>query len=278
MLLSVQTNIVAVLAQRRLGRSNGELSRSFHRLASAMRPDDAVVEEIQSEEGLLAALPIGIRFKNQALCDVNDGLSMTQVAEDALTRSIDILYSLRSLLFNNKDSLDSSSESDPESEQPRTDSLISLIAELDRIFREASFNGRNLMKDGFQGVLLQTGIGQKGDAVIPVVIGRIDIAELGLHAVNLEEDNQEIDHLIAKVDQILHKISDVRHNVQTMHGRFTQAVFNFATVTENVAAARSNNHDAESVARTSNAILSQVGMAIQTQANQPADLVRHLLG
>jgi flagellin len=223
------------------------------------------------EERLLQALPAEVRLKNQALRDVNDGLSMTQVAEDALSRSVELLHSVRSLL-----------EERPEGRGGRSLVMTGIVDELERIARDARFNGWNLLTDELQGVLLRTGVGDSHDQLVPVAIGRLDVDALGLRGVNLEDVSAgnpvDISGAMDRIDRALTRLADLRQDVQDMQSRFSQAVFSLATVTENVAAAKSNHRDADAVARTSHAILSQVGTAIQTQGNQPAELVRHLLG
>ncbi|MBF0159057.1 MAG: hypothetical protein HQL58_05990 [Magnetococcales bacterium] len=265
MALSIQTNVAAIFAQRRMGR-NSSLDQSFRRLAAEARAD--VVDESGPGQSLVSGIYTEIRLRNQVLRDINDGLSMAHVVDAALSSSLDILSQLRELLAGGRE---------------KEEAFRLLLAELDRVSHEAHFNGvvgLPHLTDDLQRLVAHANV----DTATPlsVQIGRVDVAGLGLSAANMEMEQQGDDPtFMQRIDAALTRMGEARRKMQAIQGRFEQVLSSFATVSENVASARSRNDDTVVAASTSamarHAILNQVGTAIQAQANQPAQLVVQLL-
>ena len=95
MALSINTNVISLNAQRRLGARQGALATSIERLSSGLR--------INSARDDAAGLAISERFTsqirglNQAVRNANDGISMLQTAEGALTNVTASLQRIREL-------------------------------------------------------------------------------------------------------------------------------------------------------------------------------------
>jgi flagellin len=139
----INTNVASLNAQRNLSTSQSSLNTSIQRLSSGLR--------INSAKDDAAGLAISdrmnsqIRGMNQATRNANDGVSMAQTAEGALSSSGDILQRIRELAVQSSNA--SNSSSDRKALQTEVGQLTS---ELNRIANTTSFNGQNLM-DGSMG-------------------------------------------------------------------------------------------------------------------------------
>lgn len=139
----INTNIASLNSQRNLSSSQTSLNTSLQRLSSGLR--------INSAKDDAAGLAISdrmnsqIRGMNQASRNANDGVSMAQTAEGALSSSGDILQRIRELAVQSSNA--SNSASDRKALQTE---VTQLSSELNRIADTTSFNGQKLL-DGTGG-------------------------------------------------------------------------------------------------------------------------------
>lgn len=139
----INTNIASLNAQRNLSTSQSSLQTSIQRLSSGLR--------INSAKDDAAGLAISDRMTSQingmtqATRNANDGVSMAQTADGALSSSGDILQRIRELAVQSSNSSNTSSD-----RQALQTEATQLSSELNRIAQTTSFNGQNLL-DGTMG-------------------------------------------------------------------------------------------------------------------------------
>ncbi len=139
----INTNVPSLNSQRNLSTSQSQLNTSIQRLSSGLR--------INSAKDDAAGLAISDRMQSQikgmtqATRNANDGVSMAQTAEGALSSSGDILQRIRELAVQSSNS--SNSASDRKALQTE---VTQLTSELNRIANTTEFNGQKLM-DGSMG-------------------------------------------------------------------------------------------------------------------------------
>jgi flagellin len=139
----INTNVASLNSQRNLSTSQASLNTSIQRLSSGLR--------INSAKDDAAGLAISDRMNSQikgmtqATRNANDGVSMAQTAEGALSSSGDILQRVRELAVQSSNS--SNSASDRKALQTE---VTQLTSELNRIANTTEFNGQKLM-DGSMG-------------------------------------------------------------------------------------------------------------------------------
>jgi flagellin len=139
----INTNIASLNAQRNLSTSQTSLQTSIQRLSSGLR--------INSAKDDAAGLAISDRMTSQingmtqATRNANDGVSMAQTAEGALSSSGDILQRIRQLAVQSSNASNTSSD-----RQALQTEVTQLGSELNRIAQTTSFNGQNLL-DGSMG-------------------------------------------------------------------------------------------------------------------------------
>ena len=139
----INTNVASLNAQRNLTSSSASLNTSIQRLSSGLRINSAK----DDAAGLAISNRMNSQIKgmNQATRNANDGVSMAQTAEGALSSSGDILQRVRELAVQSSNS--SNSASDRKALQTE---VTQLTSELNRIAGTTEFNGTKLL-DGSMG-------------------------------------------------------------------------------------------------------------------------------
>ncbi len=146
----INSNIASLTAQRNLNQSQNALNTSLERLSSGLR--------INSAKDDAAGLAISERFTaqirglNQAARNANDGISLAQTAEGALSGISDSLQRIRELAVQSSNA--SNSASDRASLQAEAAQLTS---EITRIASQTQFNGLNLLDGSFTSQSFQVG-------------------------------------------------------------------------------------------------------------------------
>ncbi len=147
---TINTNISSMTAQRNLGASQASLSTAIARLSSGLR--------INSAKDDAAGLAISERFTtqirglHQAARNANDGISLAQTAEGALSGAGNILQRVRELAVQSANASNSASD-----RQALQAEVTQLIAELDRISLTTEFNGQKLLDGTFGTQQFQVG-------------------------------------------------------------------------------------------------------------------------
>ena len=170
MALSVITNTASLNAQRNLTKSSNDLATSMERLSSGMR--------INSAKDDAAGLQIANRLTSQinglgvAQRNANDGISMAQTAEGAMSASGDILQRMREL------ALQSSNGSNSGDDRAALQKEVSALQEeLTRIAETTSFGGQQLLNGEFGTRSFQ--VGSNANETISLSLGDISSEAIG---------------------------------------------------------------------------------------------------
>ncbi|WP_217616787.1 flagellin [Cellulomonas sp. GbtcB1] len=231
MALSVNTNIAALNAYRNLSSTQNDLSKSLEKLSSGLRinraADDAAGLAIS--EGLRAQ----IGGTTQAVRNAQDGISVVQTAEGALTETHSILQRMRTLSVqaSNEGGLSDTAKSNIQ------DELSELKTELTRIADTTQFNGKKLLDGNYDGsfqvgantsaqdkinVKIQTGNGQ-GLGTEGLGLAGVDVTAIASNATTVanttaaESGTAGVKTLAAAVD---FTADDVK-NFQDLNGTIT---------------------------------------------------------
>ncbi|MDC9501800.1 MULTISPECIES: flagellin [unclassified Pseudoalteromonas] len=177
MMISVNTNVSSLNAQRNLSTSGSDLATSMERLSSGMR--------INSAKDDAAGLQISNRLTSQvnglavAQRNANDGISMAQTAEGAMSESTSILQRMRELALQSANG--SNSTEDRESLQKE---VSALQVELTRIADTTSFGGQQLLDGSFGSKSFQ--IGANSNETINVSLSSVAAEKIGSNQTNLQ--------------------------------------------------------------------------------------------
>jgi flagellin len=150
MVMSVNTNISSLNAQKNLAASQSKLATAIERLSSGMR--------INSAKDDAAGLAISTRFTtqinglNQAVSNANDGISLAQTTESALNEVTNNMQRIRTL------AVQSANATNSDSDRAALDAEVQQrLAEITRIATQTTFNGRHVLDGSFGSAAFQIG-------------------------------------------------------------------------------------------------------------------------
>lgn len=181
--LSINTNVASMTAQRSFLQSNSALEQAFERLSTGKRVNSAVDDA--------AGLAIGkdleakVSGLNQAIRNVNDGISMVQIAEGALSEVTDILMRMRDL------SVQAANGSLGDTERGYLDTEQSKLATaLDDAINKAKFNTTDLIDSDGTTFTIQSGA--NAGETTSISIDGLTAAGMAVSAAQVSLTGQEI--------------------------------------------------------------------------------------
>jgi flagellin len=272
----INTNITSLNAQRNAAMSQAALSTSVQRLSSGLR--------VNSAKDDAAGLAISERMNAQArgmavaIRNANDGISLAQVSEGALTKVGDSLQRMRELAIQARNATNTTADKaslDKEYQQ--------LGAEIGRVLGGTTFNGKAIIGADAGAQLFQVGANVTANDEITVTT--VNFATNGdVTAVtggNLNGDATALATVIGNIDTALNTVNGERATYGAVHNRFDAVISNLQISVENQAAARSRIVDADFAVETANLsraqILQQAGTSMIAQANALPQQVLSLL-
>jgi flagellin len=260
--MMINTNVVSMNAQRNLTTSQGSLSTSMQRLSSGLR--------VNSSRDDAAGLAIADRMNAQvrgitvAIRNANDGISLAQTAEGALSTMTDALQRMRELAVQAQNGTNGTTDRanlDTEYQQ--------LSAEITRVASQTKFNGTAIVGASAGANVFQVGA-NNGDTL---TITTATIATVAGDLLTSGNASTAVAALDAKLDAI----TTNRATYGAAMSRFSLAISNLSITQENQAAARGRIVDADFAAETANMsraqILQQAGTAMVAQANQLSNVM-----
>jgi flagellin len=146
----INTNISSLNAQRNLATSQSSLATSLQRLSTGLRINSA--KDDSAGQAIATRMTAQISGMQQASRNANDGISMSQTAEAAMSSVNDILLRMRDL------AVQSSNGSNGTAERSSIQSEVDqLYQEIDRISGSTQFNGIKLLDGSAKNNTFQVG-------------------------------------------------------------------------------------------------------------------------
>jgi flagellin len=282
--LRINKNNAAQNAYRNLSVTDSQMSKSLEKLSSGFRinraADDAAGLSIS--EGLRSQIG-GLKVASR---NAQDGISVVQTAEGALTETHSILQRMRDLSVQ----ASSSGSQDTDARTAAQTEFTQLNAELDRISTTTAFGGQKLLDSSaaYTGTF-QVGANTASADQIAVNLGTaafgsvtgvtgFDSTGLGVSSLSLVTDASAA---ITAIDTAIKGVSTARATLGAYQNRFEHTINNINTAVENLSASESRIRDTdmaqEMVAFTRSQILTQAGTSMLAQANQAPQNVLSLL-
>jgi flagellin len=283
--LRINNNIAAQNAYRNLSVTDSQMGKSLEKLSSGFRinraADDAAGLSIS--EGLrsqIGGLKVAVR-------NAQDGISVVQTAEGALTETHSILQRMRDLSVQAA----STGSQDSDARSAAQTEFAQLNLELDRIATTTSYGGQKLLDvagAAYTGTF-QVGANTAGADQIAVNLTTaafgasstatgFDSAGLGVGALDLNTSGTAA---IAAIDSAIKGVSTARATLGAYQNRFEHTINNLNVAVENLSASESRIRDTdmaqEMVSFTRSQILTQAGTSMLAQANQAPQNVLSLL-
>ena len=277
---TINTNVASLNAQRNLNASQSSLATSMQRLSSGLRINSA--KDDAAGLAIAERMNAQVRGMNVAIRNANDGISLAQTAEGALSKVGDSLQRMRELAVQARNATNSSSDKDSLNKE-----FHELQSEITRVLGGTSFNGKKILGSDATTLTFQIGANTTTDDTVTItsedMTANSDItAVTGTTAViDATATSGDIATVIDNIDTAIDTINDQRATYGASQGRFDAIISNLQQSVEAQSAARSRIMDADFASETANMsraqILQQAGTAMVSQANQLPQNVLSLL-
>jgi flagellin len=273
--LYINTNVSSLEAQRSLNQTQGALQKSFQRLSSGFRINNA--SDDAAGLGVSESLKARIRSFSVAERNTTSGLNMARTAESGLGEISGIVIRMRELAVQSANGdLNSTDRSYIDTE------FQLLKDEIDRLADSTQFNGIDLLGGTSADIDFQVGIGTTTADTISVGFGGISSSGLGLDSISVDGSTAtNAQDAIDALDTALTTVSTNRAEFGAASNRLSIALTSAQTIRTNLEAANSSIRDVDVAEETSmlarSQVLLQAGTSVLAQANQAPQLALSLL-
>ncbi len=268
----VQHNMQSMNANRQLGITTEGQKKVTEKLSSGYKinraADDAagltISEKMRSQ----------IRGLTQASSNAQDGISVVQTAEGALTEVHSMLQRMNELAVKAANGTNTTAD-----RLAIQNEISALTTEISRVAESTQFNTLDLLKGTFSRDI-QVGSANRTEQRINIYISGMSATTLGVGSVNVSTQTKA-QEAISSITKAIAKVSSQRSNLGAIQNRLEHTIANLDNIVENTTAAESQIRDTDMaktmVEYTKNNILSQAGTAMLSQANQSTQNVLSLL-
>ncbi|CCF09225.1 MULTISPECIES: flagellin [Pantoea] len=297
----INTNTLSLVTQNNLTKSQSSLGTAIERLSSGLRINSA--KDDAAGQAIANRFSSNINGLTVAARNANDGISLSQTAEGALTEVNNNLQRVRDLTVQAQNS--SNSASDIDSIQAEVNQRME---EINRVTQQTDFNGIKVLNTGSGSTTYNFQVGAKDGETIGITIS----ASNGFNLFNTasasgQTSGQTINgnarstvaegfdvlkgtvtsggatdgNPLADVDAAIKAVDNQRSLLGASQNRFESTISNLNNTVTNLTAARSRIQDADYATEVSNMsraqILQQAGSSVLAQANQVPQTMLSLL-
>ena len=310
----INTNTLSLVTQNNLSKSQSSLGTAIERLSSGLRINSA--KDDAAGEAIANRFTSNINGLTVAARNANDGISLSQTAEGALTEVNNNLQRVRDLTVQAQNS--SNSASDIDSIQSEVNQRMQ---EIDRVTKQTDFNGIKVLNTGAASSTYNFQVGSKDGETIGITISSsdsFDLAAAGNPSTGTTQNTRTMgtgdtvngnarttsaigfDVLkgvvtggatgtvaasgntpLADIDKAIKAVDNQRSLLGASQNRFESTISNLNNTVTNLTAARSRIQDADYATEVSNMsraqILQQAGSSVLAQANQVPQTMLSLL-
>jgi flagellin len=276
----INTNLQSLNAQRNLSSSQSSLSVSMQRLSSGLRVNSA--KDDAAGLAIAERMNAQVRGMNVAVRNANDGISLAQTAEGALSKVGDSLQRMRELAVQARNATNTTSDLDSIGKE-----YAQLGEEIGRVLAGTTFNGKAILAGDSGTQTFQIGANTTSNDSVDVITTNMTtdttITAVTAGAIDNASTPASLATVIDNIDAAITTVSGSRAVLGASQNRFDAIISNLQISVENQTAARSRIMDADFASETANLsraqILQQAGNTMVAQANQlPQQVLRLLQG
>lgn len=285
-MLSINTNSASLAAQRNVAANSMGLGGAIERLSSGVRINSA--KDDAAGLAITDRMSAQVRGMNVAARNANDGISMYQVADGALSKVSDNMQRMRELAVQSSNGTLNTTDRANLSRE-----YTELANEVGRVAVETKFNGNNLFLAANKSTVLQIGA-NNGDTLtanltddgtatgndLQTTLGGTTAAAIATALGDLTTA-ANANTALTTMDTQIDNISNLRATIGAGQSRLEQVVAGLDTQSGALASARGRIIDTdfakETALLTRAQILQQAGTAMLSQANQLPQGVLSLL-
>ena len=273
-MMSLNTNVQSLNAQRNLSGTQSSLSKNFEKLSSGLRINRA--GDDAAGLGISEKMKSDIRSFRQAERNASDGISLVQTFEGSMDEISGMLIRMKEIATQSANG----TYADATDRAYLDAEFDELAAEIDRVAGDVEFNGVALNNNA-AGFALTVG----ADSTDTITVGAgMDVTVSGLNGGAFAgiDTAANAGTTMGQIDTALDALNADRSTLGASQNRLEATVSNLQSMRENISAANSRIRDVdvaeETAALTRNNILQQAGTAMLAQANQLPSLALSLLG
>ena len=297
----INTNTLSLVTQNNLTKSQSSLGTAIERLSSGLRINSA--KDDAAGQAIANRFSSNINGLTVAARNANDGISLSQTAEGALTEVNNNLQRVRDLTVQAQNS--SNSASDIDSIQSEVNQRME---EINRVTQQTDFNGIKVLNTGSGSTTYNFQVGAKDGETIGITISSSNGFNLfNTASASGQTSGQTINgnarstvaegfdvlqgtvssggatngSPLADIDAAIKSVDNQRSLLGASQNRFESTISNLNNTVTNLTAARSRIQDADYATEVSNMsraqILQQAGSSVLAQANQVPQTMLSLL-
>ncbi|WP_333871867.1 flagellin [Kosakonia cowanii] len=297
----INTNTLSLMTQNNLTKSQSSLGTSIERLSSGLRINSA--KDDAAGQAIANRFTSNINGLGVAARNANDGISLAQTAEGALSEVNNNLQRIRDLTVQAQNS--SNSASDIDSIQAEVNQRME---EINRVTTQTDFNGIKVLNTGTGSSSYSFQVGSKDSETISISLTKSDSYNLyNATGATAQTTGQTINgnkrstaaegfdvlkgtvdasgstdgSPLADIDKAIKAVDDQRSLLGASQNRFESTITNLNNTVSNLSAARSRIQDSDYATEVSNMsraqILQQAGSSVLAQANQVPQTMLSLL-
>ena len=294
----INTNTLSLMTQNNLNKSQSSLGTSIERLSSGLRINSA--KDDAAGQAIANRFTSNINGLSVAARNANDGISLAQTAEGALSEINNNLQRVRDLTVQAQNS--SNSASDIDSIQAEVNQRLS---EIDRVTKQTDFNGTKILnntaaktfdfqvgaKDGETiGITMNASSGWNlsgaaaagaGNSNVAAADRKVQVSGFDVLKATVTGAGAPTTGALSTIDDAIKAVDTQRSMLGASQNRFESTITNLNNTVNNLSAARSRIQDSDYATEVSNMsraqILQQAGSSVLAQANQVPQTMLSLL-
>ena len=293
----INTNTLSLMTQNNLNKSQSSLGTSIERLSSGLRINSA--KDDAAGQAIANRFTSNINGLSVAARNANDGISLAQTAEGALSEINNNLQRVRDLTVQAQNS--SNSASDIDSIQAEVNQRLS---EIDRVTKQTDFNGTKILNNT-AAKTFDFQVGAKDGETIGITMNASSgwnlssTSAAGTGSANVKAADRKVQvsgfdvlkptvtgasgttGALSTIDDAIKAVDTQRSMLGASQNRFESTITNLNNTVNNLSAARSRIQDSDYATEVSNMsraqILQQAGSSVLAQANQVPQTMLSLL-
>jgi flagellin len=270
----INTNVNALLAQNYLSKNQASLAQAMQRLSSGQRLNSAADDPAGLAIGTdMLATSNSLR---QGARNGNDGISLVQTAESAITNISNLVGQMQTLATQASTGTYSSSQLTNLDNQ-----FQKLSSEINRVASVTTFNGITLLNGSTGSVSIQVGSGNTSNDRLSVSLSNLTSGSAGLNIASLTLTSQANSQSALQALGGITTVTTALANIGASQSNLQAAVDIDNAVATSLDAAKSRIMDTDFSVESSNQaranVLTQSSIAMLAQANSQPQMVMQLL-
>ncbi len=187
----INTNSLSLLTQNNLNKSQSSLSSAIERLSSGLRINSA--KDDAAGQAIANRFTANVKGLTQASRNANDGISIAQTTEGALSEINNNLQRVRELSVQATNGTNSQSDLDSIQNE-----ITQRLSEIDRVSGQTQFNGVKVLASDSS---MKIQVGANDGETITIDLKEITSSTLGLTGFNVNGKG-EVDNKVATADSL----------------------------------------------------------------------------